>query len=194
MSTSCAFFNDCIQTNVWVFLLLLLHSQLWGSPFLVRFLCMWLVFSPYHRGSYILSYLHEWCFMLWNACVHRLDLGLLHSYRQNLTHNGDQRYSWGTQKKKEIIFCVMFVLELKSASAGRSVMFNIRNCLFRSLTSPESHSNIEVCQNNIFVFCFNDRVRTHVVKLLEGLTLTLSKRTAVSLCFVACFVAGSGSV
>ena len=76
-------------------LLLLLRSQLdlWGSPFLVRLLRMWPCFNPTievatfrHRGWYILGVLlpafirlgHE-CqalFIPYDACVHRLDLGL----------------------------------------------------------------------------------------------------------------------
>ena len=100
-------------------LLLLLHSQLYlqGSPFLVRFLRMWLFFFFFffksnHRGSHILSLwmVHAgWVFVAsihpsrtWmsgsiestrlNACVHRLDLSLC-SHLKEFWGNGVRNHA-----------------------------------------------------------------------------------------------------
>ena len=78
------------------FFLCVPQLDLWGSPFWVRFLCLWLFFfSPNHWSSHFR--LRGWCMLgvlvagthpprtwtsgsfesvRWNACVHRLDLGL----------------------------------------------------------------------------------------------------------------------
>ena len=90
-------------------LLLLLYSQLalWGSLFLVTFLCMWpFFFNPNIEVTFCLR---GWCMlgvffvagihpsrtgmsgsfesMQWNACVHRLDLGL-YSHPKEFLGNG----------------------------------------------------------------------------------------------------------
>ena len=93
-------------TNL-LLLLLLQRSQLylWGSPFLVRFLRMW-PFQSKHWGNIPSSWMvHAGCVFVssiypsrtwmsgsfesvrWNACVHRLDLGL-YSHPKELLGNG----------------------------------------------------------------------------------------------------------
>ena len=92
-------------------LLLLLVSQLhlWGSPFGVRFLSMWPFFNPtteevtfrlrgwcmLHTGCVFVAGIHPsrtWISgsfesLRWNACVHRLDLGL-YSHLKEFSGNG----------------------------------------------------------------------------------------------------------
>ena len=91
-----------------VFFFYIPQLYLWGSPFWVRFVCMWpFFFKSYHRGSYILSswMVHAGCVSVagihlsrtwmsgsfesvhWNACVHRLDLGL-YSHPKEFWGNG----------------------------------------------------------------------------------------------------------
>ena len=85
-------------------LLLLSRLHLWGTPFSVRFLCMWPFFNP--TIEVVVFHLCGWCmlgvFLLpaftclehechesvwWNACVHRLDLGL-YSHSKEFLGNG----------------------------------------------------------------------------------------------------------
>ena len=102
-------------TGHWEDLHLLLRSQLYifGSPFWVRFLWMWLFTFKYnHWGNHILSswMMHAVCVFVagihqsrswmsgsfesvgWNACVHRLDL-ILYSHPKEFWENGVRFHS-----------------------------------------------------------------------------------------------------
>ena len=79
--------------------------DLWGSPLLVRFWCMWLFFfTP--TIEVVIFHLHEWCMLdvflfpsstclrherqesvRWNACMHRPDLRL-YSHLKEFWGNG----------------------------------------------------------------------------------------------------------
>ena len=96
---------------------LLLRSQLflWVSPFLVRFLCMWPFLNPtievvtilsscmVHAGCVFVSGNHPfrtWMSgsfesMQWNACVHRLDLGLYSHPKEFLGYFGISEWLLG---------------------------------------------------------------------------------------------------
>ena len=84
------------KCNWWFFFFCVPQLYLWGSPLWVRFLRMWLFFNP--TIKVVTFRLRGWCVlgvffvagihpsrtwtsgsfesMRWNACLHRLDLGL----------------------------------------------------------------------------------------------------------------------
>ena len=144
--TKCAitvFWNSYHQ-QFFFFFFCIPQLYLWGSPFWVNFVCMWPLFNPTIEvvtfrlcgwcmlGVYFVNCIHPsmtWTSgsfgsVRWNACVHRLDLGL-YSHPKQLWGNGVRTHVNSKGKIPSTINTVLVHLTKYMISAAWSTIITV---------------------------------------------------------------------